>query len=121
MEKYLLNTYIISISKSRVSIEIYVANVASSPNRAAIGRFAYHLVRDGESSIADLDYSVRDRSSLVKILRGYSSSEEVTVRNGIPASLSEGYASEYIFADLDESDFSSITSESGLKTKSSAA
>ncbi len=103
-----------------MSIEIYVANVASSPNHAAIGRFAYHLVRDGESSIADLDYLVKDRSSLVKILREYCS-EEVTVRNGIPSNLSHGYASEYTFTDLDESDFSSITSESGLKTQSSAA
>lgn len=94
--------------------------MASSPNHAAIGRFAYHLVRDGESSIADLDYLVKDRSSLVKILREYCS-EEVTVRNGIPANLSEGYASDYRFADLDESDFSSIISESGLKIKSGAA
>ncbi|MEK6894526.1 MAG: hypothetical protein AABX10_03615 [Nanoarchaeota archaeon] len=103
-----------------MSIEIYLANVASTANLAAIGNFAYHLVRDGKSSIADLDYGVADKSLLVEILKKHSSSEGVTIRNGIPDGLSRGYTLDYKFADLNEDDFSSIISESGLKIKSSA-
>ncbi len=103
-----------------MATEIYLGLVESCPSPEVNGRFAYHIVIDGESSIANLDYRVPNRNSLVGKLKTFSK-QEVIVRNGIPKNLSEGYAHEFKFQELPNDILSSIISESGLEDLTSAA
>ena len=75
-------------------------------------RFGYHINNKKERTIEDLDYTIRDKETLIRKLIGLKEkySGEQTVVNGIPTHLSDGFAPGFVFSEFPEDDFRDIRS-----------
>lgn len=95
-----------------MGIEIYFGFVSSSPNcMFSKKRFAYHITREGESSIADLNYN----AILDELNASLRNNPEASKKNGIPKRLRAGYAPEYRMRPLKREDFIDLISQDNQK------
>lgn len=101
---------------------IFLGMVIGCPISERIVKFAYHIEPLGEEVQTDRDFSylLPNDGSLVQqlnILKCNYSREEIILANGIPKSLSKGWAPEYKFYTLPDIEFDEIRKRTGLESK----
>lgn len=94
-------------------VEIFVGKILKCPLLDRMGRFAYHMVIDGESRIDNLCYSGLDASALERKLYSLSKNYKNTrLVNGIQRGISGGFAPEYKFTKLSNWELSNLVKNS---------